>query len=89
MGVFRSSDGFVNLATTLGRMWRVFCKMLSLDALLEDPRFETNQQRVKHREALIELIESKTTQKNTGVADYRVKRDRVPVWTNIHSSRSL
>ena len=44
-------------------MWRVFCKMLSLDALLEDPRFETNQQRVKHREALIELIESKTTQK--------------------------
>ena len=39
------------------------CKTLSLDALLEDPRFETNQQRVKHREALIELIESKTGQK--------------------------
>ncbi|MEL0218761.1 MAG: CoA transferase, partial [Gammaproteobacteria bacterium] len=29
----------------------------------EDPRFETNQQRVKHREALIKLIESKTAQK--------------------------
>ena len=63
MGVFRASDGFVNLAATSGRMWRAFCKTLSLDALLEDPRFETNQQRVKHREALIELIESKTVQK--------------------------
>ena len=63
MGVFRASDGFVNLAATSGRMWRAFCKTLSLDALLEDPRFETNQQRVKHREALIELIESKTAQK--------------------------
>jgi len=63
MGVFRASDGFVNLAATSGRMWRAFCKTLSLDALLEDPRFETNQQRVKHREALIELIESKTGQK--------------------------
>ena len=63
MGVFRASDGFVNLAATSGRMWRAFCKTLSLDALLEDPRFETNQQRVKHREVLIELIESKTAQK--------------------------
>ena len=63
MGVFRASDGFVNLAATSGRMWRAFCKTLSLDALLEDPRFVTNQQRVKHREALIELIESKTAQK--------------------------
>ncbi len=63
MGVFRASDGFVNLAATSGRMWRAFCKTLSLDALLEDPRFGTNQQRVKHREALIELIESKTAQK--------------------------
>ena len=63
MGVFRASDGFVNLAATSGRMWRAFCKKLSLDTLLEDPRFATNQQRVKHREALIELIESKTAQK--------------------------
>ncbi len=63
MGVFRASDGFVNLAATSGRMWRAFCTTLSLDALLEDSRFETNQQRVKHREALIELIERKTAQK--------------------------
>ena len=63
MGVFRASDGFVNLAATSGRMWRAFCTTLSLDALLEDPRFETNELRVKHREALIELIERKTAQK--------------------------
>ena len=63
MGVFRASDGFVNLAATSGRMWRAFCTTLSLDTLLEDPRFATNQQRVKHRGALIELIESKTAQK--------------------------
>ena len=63
MGVFRASDGFVNLAATSGRMWRAFCEALSLDALLDDPRFKTNEQRVKHREALIALIESKTGQK--------------------------
>ena len=61
MGVFRASDGFVNLAATSGRMWRDFCTTLALEELLEDSRFETNELRVKNREALVDLIESRTS----------------------------
>ena len=61
MGVFRAADGFVNLAATSARMWRDFCTTLELKGLLEDSRFETNELRVKNREALVDLIESRTS----------------------------
>ena len=63
MGVFRAADGFVNLAATSARMWRDFCTTLELKGLLEDSRFETNELRVKNREALVDLIESRTSLK--------------------------
>lgn len=64
MGVFKAADGHVNLAATTGRMWREFCHALELGHLLEDPRFSSNDQRVMHRQLLIEEIEKKTSLKS-------------------------
>jgi crotonobetainyl-CoA:carnitine CoA-transferase CaiB-like acyl-CoA transferase len=64
MGVFKASDGHVNLAATTGRMWRNFCHALELEHLLDDSRFSSNVQRVAHRQLLINEIEKKTVLKS-------------------------
>ena len=64
MGVFKASDGHVNLAATTGRMWRAFCYALGLEHLLDDARFSSNTQRVANRKLLIDEIEKKTALKS-------------------------
>jgi len=64
MGVFKASDGHVNLAATTGRMWRAFCYALGLEHLLDDARFSSNTQRVANRQLLIDEIEKKTALKS-------------------------
>jgi len=64
MGVFKASDGHVNLAATTSRMWRAFCYALGLEHLLDDARFSSNTQRVANRKLLIDEIEKKTALKS-------------------------
>ena len=55
-GVYRSKEGYVFLVVQqheIGRLWRA----MKRPDLGEDPRFKTNRDRVKHQEALREIIE--------------------------------
>jgi crotonobetainyl-CoA:carnitine CoA-transferase CaiB-like acyl-CoA transferase len=54
---FEASDGYVNVACGNERMWQAFCRALGLDALLADPRFALNRDRVENREPLVEAIQ--------------------------------
>ncbi|MGQ7792173.1 CaiB/BaiF CoA transferase family protein [Faunimonas sp. B44] len=56
-GVFKTSDGHINLAVTGHTMWVRFCKSLGAEELLTDPLFETNDKRSKNRDALNAEIE--------------------------------
>jgi len=56
---FQASDGYVNVACGFERMWQSFCNALGLEALLDDPRFTRNADRLENREALVELIEQR------------------------------
>ena len=56
-GVFKTSDGHINLAVTGHTMWVRFCKSLGAEELLTDPLFETNDRRSKNRDALNAEIE--------------------------------
>ncbi len=51
-----TQDGMITLACGNDELWRRFCKLTGLAALIEDPRFVTNAQRVAHWEALEPLI---------------------------------
>src|SRR6202012_226865 len=51
-GVFRTSDGYINIATTGQRIWQRFCEAAEADALLKNPDYETATLRSKHRDAL-------------------------------------
>jgi crotonobetainyl-CoA:carnitine CoA-transferase CaiB-like acyl-CoA transferase len=56
---FEASDGYVNVACGNERMWQAFCRALGLDALLDDPRFARNRDRVENREPLVEAIQKR------------------------------
>jgi crotonobetainyl-CoA:carnitine CoA-transferase CaiB-like acyl-CoA transferase len=57
---FLASDGrWVQVAATSEPMYAKFCRLLGLEALLDDPRFATNNDRVRHREEIMPLLEEK------------------------------
>lgn len=60
--LLRTADGYVYVAGGNDGIWRRFCHALDLSALLDDPRFATNGERVRHREALLQVVESRTSQ---------------------------
>ncbi len=49
---FAAADGYLNLAVGNDALWRAFCIAADAEALGQDPRFATNRDRVRHREAL-------------------------------------
>jgi crotonobetainyl-CoA:carnitine CoA-transferase CaiB-like acyl-CoA transferase len=60
------ADGPLVVAVGSERLWRRFCGVLGLDALVDDPRFATNADRAQHREELMTLVEEVMT---TGPAE--------------------
>ena len=59
-----AGDGkLVNIVVATEWHWKEFCKAVGLEELIEDPRFSTNQQRLKHREELERIIVEKLKEK--------------------------
>jgi crotonobetainyl-CoA:carnitine CoA-transferase CaiB-like acyl-CoA transferase len=57
-GGYACADGAVNFAIQNEREWRRFCgQVLGRPELADDPRFDGNANRLRHREALERLIE--------------------------------
>jgi formyl-CoA transferase len=54
-GVFRTRDGYVNVAPT-PVMWRRFCKAIDREDLIEHPSYATPKDRRRHRDELNALI---------------------------------
>ncbi len=54
---YPAGDGkLVNVVVATEWHWKEFCRAVGLEELIEDPRFATNQQRLKHREELERII---------------------------------
>ncbi|MBO8179173.1 MAG: CoA transferase [Archaeoglobus sp.] len=61
---YPAGDGkLVNVVVATEWHWKEFCKAVGLEELLDDPRFATNQQRLKHREELEKIIVEKFKEK--------------------------
>jgi crotonobetainyl-CoA:carnitine CoA-transferase CaiB-like acyl-CoA transferase len=56
--VFRTPDGYINIATAGGEMWKRLCKALEAPALMANPRFATGRARLENRDALNAAIEA-------------------------------
>jgi formyl-CoA transferase len=51
-GVFKTSDGYINIATTGGRIWVRFCEALGAPDMANRPEYATGPDRSKNRKAL-------------------------------------
>jgi len=58
-GVFKTTDGHINIATTGGAIWQRFCKALGADAMLENPDYSSSKLRSANRKAAVSPIISR------------------------------
>jgi crotonobetainyl-CoA:carnitine CoA-transferase CaiB-like acyl-CoA transferase len=64
-GVFKTSDGYINIATTGGRIWLRFCEALGAPELANRPEYATAPERSKNRKALNAEINKLTVTKSS------------------------
>jgi len=58
-GVFKTADGFINIASTGGKMWERLCVGIGAPELLKRPEYSDSAARSKNRNALNAEIEKK------------------------------
>jgi formyl-CoA transferase len=76
-GVFRTEDGYVNVAPT-PVMWKRFCKAIEQEDLIDHPNYATPANRRKHRDALNELIGEITKKMTTAAVVDRLNAAGIP-----------
>lgn len=64
-GVFKTSDGYINIATTGGRIWERCAQAVGAPELFGHPDYATAPARSKNRDALNAEIEKRTVTKST------------------------
>jgi crotonobetainyl-CoA:carnitine CoA-transferase CaiB-like acyl-CoA transferase len=64
MGLFEASDGYVNLGASGEGNWKRFCDALDMPRWHNDPEFETEKLRVKHRERLNREIQQRFAERS-------------------------
>src|SRR5439155_12319066 len=70
--LFRTRDGYLNIAAANDQLWRALLAALDLEALAEDPRFLRNADRVANRAALRELLQERLGTWDTAEAARRL-----------------
>ncbi|MBM3528627.1 MAG: CoA transferase [Alphaproteobacteria bacterium] len=64
-GVFKTTDGHINIATTGGAIWERFCKALGADAMIKKPEYASAKLRSENRRALNAEIGTYTEKKSS------------------------
>jgi len=64
-GVFKTSDGYINIATTGGRIWQRFCEALGAPDLFNRPEYATGPDRSKNRKQINAEINKFTEKKSS------------------------
>jgi crotonobetainyl-CoA:carnitine CoA-transferase CaiB-like acyl-CoA transferase len=57
-GVFKTKDGYINIATAGQKTWQRFCETVGATALMERPEYKTAEARSKNRDALSPEIDN-------------------------------
>jgi len=64
-GVFRTSDGYINIATTGGKIWERCAQAIGAPELVSNPDYATGPARSKNRDALNAAISARTEKRST------------------------
>jgi crotonobetainyl-CoA:carnitine CoA-transferase CaiB-like acyl-CoA transferase len=77
-GTFKALDGYINIAPAGDPMWERLAHALGLKELLEDPRFQTNDLRRQHRQALNEIVNEITRKRTMAEWIEHLNKEGVP-----------
>ncbi len=62
---YPAGDGkLVNIVVATEWHWKAFCKAVGLEHIMDDPRFATNQDRLRHRDELEKIIVEKLRERS-------------------------
>jgi crotonobetainyl-CoA:carnitine CoA-transferase CaiB-like acyl-CoA transferase len=76
--VLATADGELMVAGGNDRLFRAICDVVGLPGLAEDPRFRTNPDRVRNRDALVALLEERLRTEDTATWNARLSAAGVP-----------
>jgi crotonobetainyl-CoA:carnitine CoA-transferase CaiB-like acyl-CoA transferase len=64
-GVFKTLDGYINIAASGGAIWERFCRALGAEAMMPKPEYQTAKARSQNRTALNAEINAYTAKKGS------------------------
>jgi len=64
-GMFRTQDGYINIAANKQEQWESVCDVLGVPELKSDPRFQKRDIRKKNRKELTPLLEARLVERPT------------------------
>ena len=76
--VFPTQDGEMFIVGSNQRLWIRLCQALGREDLLQDVRFDSNHERVKHRHVLVPMLQAETRKYATAELSARLDRAGVP-----------
>ncbi len=76
--VFPTSDGELMVAGGNDRLFAALCGALEVPELVDDPRFRTNPNRVRNREALVAILSERLRERDTSYWHDALMRAGVP-----------
>jgi crotonobetainyl-CoA:carnitine CoA-transferase CaiB-like acyl-CoA transferase len=77
-GVFKTSDGHINIASTGQKIWERFCHALNAPEMIERPEYATSAARSKNRDALNAEIDKHTVKRTSADWVERLNEAGVP-----------
>ena len=64
-GVFKTSDGYINIATASGKIWERLAHAIGASELIDNPDYKTAPSRSKNRDALNAAINERTAKRTS------------------------
>jgi formyl-CoA transferase len=77
-GVFKTKDGFINIAATGQKIWQRFCEAAEATELFEKPQYKSGAERSKNRDALNAEIQSYIARRTSAEWIERLNEAGVP-----------
>jgi formyl-CoA transferase len=77
-GVFKTKDGYINIAASGGHIYKRFCEAVNSPELYTDERFSTDKGRAKNRDALNDEINKRVAQYSSADLVEKLNKAGVP-----------
>jgi formyl-CoA transferase len=77
-GVYKTADGYINIASTGQKIWERFCHAIGAPHMLEMPEYATAASRSQHRDALNAEIDRHTMKRTSAEWIERLNEAGVP-----------